>query len=71
MIDAALIRKHMVQKRYTVRQLSRDSDISEASLGNKLSGKTQFKADEIAVLAKLLELSDRDLIACFFAKKVD
>ncbi len=71
MINTKLIREHMAKERYGVRGLSAAIGISEASLGNKLAGRTEFCADEIESMIKLLRLSPREVIACFFAEKVD
>ena len=45
-------------------------EISLTSLNNKIANRTEFKASEIAILKKLLKLSDEDVWRIFFVAKV-
>lgn len=49
-----------------IRYLAEQLGISHEAMYNKVKGKSEFKASEMAALAKLLKLSDKDIPLIFF-----
>lgn len=49
-----------------IRYLAEQLGISHEAMYNKVKGKSEFKASEMAALAELLKLSDKDIPLIFF-----
>lgn len=67
MIDTIKLEMSITKARITKRELAKQLGISEMSLYNKIHNISEFKASEIRHLSEILELSDRDRQAIFFA----
>ena len=61
------IKKSGLKKSHIIKVLG----VSRYGFSLKCSNKVEFKASEIEALCKLLDISIRDRMAIFFAKKVD
>lgn len=70
MLNSIMLRGKMKEQRYSVRSLSRAVPMSEPAMNRKIHGNVDFKASEIERIAELLELSDAELIAIFFDRKL-
>lgn len=46
------------------REVARMCDLSDQALRKRLKGETPFMADELVRIARLLDVSMRDLLAC-------
>lgn len=57
----------IAEKGETRESLSRKIGISSVSLRSKLSGKTQFKQDEIVAIADVLDIAETEYPLYFFA----
>mgnify|MGYP003304931492 CR=1 FL=1 len=62
--DLNKIKAKIVEKQFSARRLAPILELSEASMYEKLSGKTEFKRSEIEKLCKILGISD--VIRYFF-----
>ena len=60
----------IARKGLTKPQLAEKMGISKKRLYSRLSGKTNFKQEEIQKISIILQLSDRDIINIFFADEV-
>lgn len=67
MIDTIKLEMSITKARITKRELAKQLGISEMSLYNKIHNISEFKASEIRRLSEILELSDSDRQAIFFA----
>jgi hypothetical protein len=67
MIDTIKLEMSITKARITKRELAKQLGISEMSLYNKIHNISEFKASEIRQLSEILELSDGDRQAIFFA----
>lgn len=67
MYDYSKLLGRIAEKRYTQEELASAIGVSDAALRNKLKGKTQFKQGEIISLVRVLDLSESDIVAYFFA----
>lgn len=68
MVDYDALDKRIKKSPYTKQYLSERLGLSSDGLKRKLMGQTDFKLGEVALLAKLLNLSDQDLLRIFFWK---
>lgn len=69
MVDSRKIRARIIELGLSRQQIAAVLDISEHTLHNKISGLTQFKADEAYQLAKMLGVED-DMVPYFFVPEV-
>ena len=60
--------RRIKQSPFTRKRLAARMGLSEDTLRDKLRGCNQFKLDEVGLLARLLNLSDAELIQIFFKK---
>lgn len=67
MIDTIKLEMSITKARITKRELAKQLGISKMSLYNKIHNISEFKASEIRRLSEILELSDSDRQAIFFA----
>lgn len=68
MVDYDALDKRIKKSPYTKQYLSERLGLSSDGLKRKLMSQTDFKLGEVALLAKLLNLSDQDLLRIFFWK---
>ena len=68
MVDYDALDKRIKKSRYTQKYLATRLRISVDALKGKLLGQTDFKLGEVANLARLLNLSDQELLRIFFKK---
>ena len=68
MVDFDALDKRIKKSRYTQKYLAGRLGISSEGLKSKLQGRTEFKLDDVANLARLLNLSDEELLQIFFKK---
>lgn len=68
MVDYDALDKRIKKSRYTQKYLASRMGISDDAIKRKLMGQTQFKLDEVALLARLLNLSGEELLRIFFKK---
>ena len=68
MVDYDALDKRIKKSRYTQKYLADRLGISPDAIKRKLMGQTQFKLDEVTALARLLNLSDEDLLRILFKK---
>lgn len=68
MVDYDALDKRIKKSPYTKQYLSERLGLFSDGLKRKLMGQTDFKLGEVALLAKLLNLSDQDLLRIFFWK---
>ena len=57
-----LIRSYMALRGLNQKELAKKLGIVPASLSARLTGKTQFKADEIVQIAQILSVTPNDLL---------
>lgn len=68
MVDFDALDHKIKRSTYTQKYLASRLGISTDSIKSKLQGRTPFKLDEVTLLARLLNLSDEDLLRIFFKK---
>lgn len=68
MVDFDALDKRIKKSRYTQKYLAGRLGISIDAIKRKLLGQTDFKLGEVANLARLLNLSDQELLRIFFKK---
>ena len=62
--------KYLIKTKYpTQKDLAKELDITETSLGNKLNNRTYFSYDEIYRLINLLDIKDEEITEVFFKEK--
>ena len=71
MCNATLLRQKIDDSGYKLRFIAKKLGITYAGLLKKLNNETEFKASEIAVLKKLLKLTDDEVNQIFFAFVVE
>ena len=69
-MNATLLRMHMVANNDTQTELSRDMGIAQSALSMRINGKTEFRQNEINLIKKRYNLSDKETIDIFFADEV-
>lgn len=71
MTDSKLLKKEIEKSGLKLTYIAGVLDLSRAGLYKKINGITEFTASEIALLQKILKLSDESRDEIFFAQKVD
>ncbi len=71
MFDERLFRSKVVLNGLTLNKLADLMGINEATLHGKLKRHGAFSRDEIDSIRRILELSDDDIMAIFFAQKLE
>lgn len=51
-------------------QLSRKIYLSYCCLFKRLTGDTKFTLDDMKIISKVLKLSDKEIVDCFFEREV-
>lgn len=67
MYDYSKLNGRMVEKKYTRAKMSKVLDISETALYNKLSGRVDFKQEEIELMSNALEITPDEIGVYFFS----
>lgn len=62
------LKKRIDERGLKIRYIAEKLGISHEAMYNKVKGKTEFKVSEVAALAKVLNLSDKDIRSIFFAR---
>ena len=68
MVDFEALDRRIKQSPFSCKRLAARMGMPEDTLGEKLRGRNQFKVNEVGLLARLLNLSDAELIQIFFKK---
>ena len=68
MVDFEALDRRIKQSPFSRKRLAARMWMPEDTLGEKLRGRNQFKVNEVGLLARLLNLSDAELIQIFFQK---
>ena len=71
MTNTALLEQFIEKSGYKRSFLAQKVGITTYGLALKVNNKSEFKATEIDVLCKLLDIGVKDRMAIFFAKRVD
>lgn len=71
MTDVEKLREKISDSGLTITAISRKTGILRETLYNKVSGVSEFKASEIAAISKVLQLSQEERDAIFFAQIVN
>lgn len=61
------LRGEMVKQGYTAKKLAKSIGIGQKAMSEKLSGKSDFKQSEIKKISSVLNLTNDQIIAIFFA----
>lgn len=70
MTNTKLLRERIDQSDYKLRLVAEKIGLTYQGLLNKINNRRQFRADEIQALYELLDLSEEDRVAIFFAPEV-
>lgn len=70
MTNTKLLRERIDQSGYKIRFVAEKIGLTYQGLLNKINNRRQFRADEIQALYELLDLSEEDRVAIFFATEV-
>ena len=62
------LKKRIDERGLKIRYIADKLGISHEAMYNKVKGKTEFKVSEVAALAKVLNLSDKEIRSIFFAR---
>lgn len=71
MTDTALLREAVTRSGLKYKKIAESLGLTTYGLQKKIENKTEFKASEILLLSELLNLTERERNAIFFAKKSD
>lgn len=71
MTNTAILKQKIDQSGYKLGHIASVCDVSTRTLYNKIMGKTPFVQNEILVLMRILELSEKDMADIFFASNVE
>lgn len=71
MTDTKSLKKKIKDSGLTMTAISRKVGITREALYNKMSGESEFKASEIAVISEALNLSSKERDYIFFAHTVN
>lgn len=69
MVNTKKLNEAIAAKGYRKEYLAGLLGISRQSLSNKITGKTEFRAEESRVLKETLELTDRAFVDIFFTTR--
>lgn len=71
MTNTSLLEQYIEKSGYKKSFIAKQLGITAYCFSLKLNNKSEFKANEIAILCELLKISAEDKEAIFFAKRVD
>lgn len=69
-MNSEALKRAINRRGLKIRYIAEKLGISHEAMYNKVKGKTEFKASEIAMLIDLLDLSDAEVREIFFTRKV-
>jgi hypothetical protein len=69
--NTSLLEQYIEKSGYKKSFIAQQLGITAYGFTLKINNKSEFKANEIAILCKLLKINARDKEAIFFAKRVD
>ena len=69
-MNANMLRGKIVAKGYTIERFCEEAGFNRATFDRKLSGKYEFDRAEIRRIITVLELTDEEVRAIFFAEEV-
>lgn len=67
-MDYEKLKQKIDERGLKIRYIAEKLGISHEAMYNKVKGKSEFKVSEVAALAKILKLSDRDIRSIFFVR---
>jgi predicted transcriptional regulator len=67
-VNCEELKKRIDERGLKIRYIAEKLGISHEAMYNKVKGKTEFKVSEVAALAKVLNLSDKEIRSIFFAR---
>lgn len=68
MTNTALLKDYIAKSGYKMSYIAKALGITSYALSLKVNNKSEFKANEIDILCKLLNIGIRDRMRIFFAK---
>lgn len=71
MTDFGLLRRRIVESGMTMVAIAKKAGFTRETLYNRLNGKGEFSASEMVSLSRVLNLSNKDRDAIFFADAVE
>lgn len=71
MTNTTLLEQYIDQSGYKKSYIAAQLGITSYAFALKINNKSEFKANEIDILCKLLNISVKDRMRIFFARKVD
>jgi hypothetical protein len=71
MTNTSSLEQYIEKSGYKKSYIAACVGITAYALALKINNKSEFKANEIDILCKLLNIGMKDRMAIFFAKKVD
>jgi len=69
-MDTKKLHGKLVEKGFSMASMARELGISETTMYNKMSGKTEFTQGEMHTMASRLQMSMQEISAIFFADQV-
>ncbi|HAG04069.1 MAG TPA: hypothetical protein DCG28_01400 [Lachnospiraceae bacterium] len=71
MTDSRKLKAVIIEKGFTQDQIAELIGMSSATFSYKLNNKVEFKASEILIISKVLELTTQQTMDIFFAENVE
>lgn len=71
MTNTALLKEYIARSGYKMSYIAAQLGITAYALSLKINNKSEFKANEIDILCKLLNIGIKDRMRIFFARLVD
>ena len=71
MTNTILLEQYIEKSGYKRSYIAAQLGLTSYALALKINNKSEFKANEIDILCKLLNINVKDRMRIFFAKKVD
>ena len=71
MTNTALLKEYIAKSGYKMSFIAKALGITAYALSLKINNKSEFKANEIDILCKLLKIGIKDRMRIFFAQYVD
>ena len=71
MTNTDLLREKIDQSGYKLRFIAKNIGLTYQGFLNKINNRNEFRANEIQDLYDLLDLTEEERVAIFFARKVD
>lgn len=71
MVNEDELKSRIALRGLKLQYIAEQLEITYQALLNKVTGRSEFKTSEVAVLRRLLELSDEETAVIFFAENVE